>query len=181
MKSGKDGRPTWESIQNDPRYTGETPRAFLMYAWNARLEFHELVQKVADTAKQFKCHMVMIEGKASGISVYQEIRRLYQDERFGVQLFDPKSQDKMARLYSVQHLFSEGLVYAPDRTWADQVITQTAQFPKSSHDDMADCVSMGLRYLRDSGMLARPSEVETERESLITYPGGNRDASLYPC
>lgn len=180
MQHDKYGRQTWESVQNDMRYVGDTPRAFLMFAWRERLDFYNLVKKVADTAKQFKCDMVMIENKAAGISLEQEIRRLYIDEKFGLQLFDPKSQDKMARLYSVQHLFSEGLVYAPDRTWAEMVITEAAQFPKSSHDDLTDCVSMGMRHLRDSGMLSRPSEIESERESLKTYPG-NREHSLYPC
>jgi predicted phage terminase large subunit-like protein len=165
----------------DTRKTFEvSPRAFLMYAWRERLEFHELVKKVAQTAERFKCHMVMIENKAAGISLSQEIRRLYQDERFALQLFDPKSQDKMARLYSVQHLFSEGLIFAPDRPWADMVVTEVGQFPKGKRDDLTDCVSMGLRHLRDSGLLARSIEVESEQESLIIYPGG-KETPLYNC
>ena len=46
--------------------------------------------------------LLLIENKAVGISVAQEIRRLYSNEKFGVQLFDPKSQDKLSRLYSVR-------------------------------------------------------------------------------
>jgi phage terminase large subunit-like protein len=64
----------------------------------------------------------------------------------------------MARLYSVQHLFAEGMVYAPDRAWADQVITQCAQFPRAKHDDIVDTVSQALRHLRTAGLLTRSAE-----------------------
>jgi predicted phage terminase large subunit-like protein len=90
--------------------------------------------------------------------VAQELRRLYGGEDFGVQLINPGAQDKMARLYSVQHLFAEGMIYAPDRAWADQVITQCAQFPRAKHDDLVDTVSQALRHMRTNGLLTRSAE-----------------------
>jgi phage terminase large subunit-like protein len=83
----------------------------------------------------------------------------------------------MARLYSVQHLFAEGLIYAPDTKWANAVIDQCGQFPKGSHDDLVDCVSMGLRTLREMGMLARAPERAIELEELMRYKG--RQEPLY--
>ena len=154
------------------------PKVMMMYAWEARLELHELVEKVAKTAKMMKINCLMIENKASGISVAQEIRRLYWGERFEVRLFDPKSQDKMARLYSVQHLFAEGLVYAPDRPWAEDVIKQAGLFPKATHDEYVDCISMGLRHVRDMGLLTRAPERMQEMENMRTYPSHN--VPLYP-
>jgi predicted phage terminase large subunit-like protein len=178
---GRQSRPTWESVATNRAYSGVTPRAMLMYAWRERLEFHNLVEKVAATARQFKCELVMIENKAAGISIAQEIRRLYFNERFGLQMFDPKSQDKTARLYSVQSLFQESLVFAPDRPWAEMVIEEVALFNpsrKNNKDDLTDCVSMGMRHLRDSGMLARTEEIEVESEALKRYQG--RQMPLYP-
>ena len=156
-----------------------SPKVMLMYAWTERLELHDLVAKVAKTAKDFKLDRLRIENKASGISVAQEIRRLYADEIFAVQLADPKSQDKTSRLYSVQHLFAEGMVYAPDRPWAEAVITQVGQFPRGKHDEYVDCVSAGLRHLRDIGLLTRGEERIREIEGQKTYPGG-QPAPLYP-
>ena len=153
------------------------PRAVLMFAWKARLELHALVEEVAKTAKDFRIDMLMIENKASGISVAQEIRRLYSNERFAVQLFDPKSQDKTARLYSVQHLFAEGYVYAPDRIWAQAVIDEVGRFPKGKHDEYVDCTSMGLRHLRDCGMLTRMPELAKEIEEALAYKA--RESPLY--
>jgi len=167
------------SLMMDNTYSEYAPKVLLGYAWDQRLELHDLVTKVADTCIRYKVDLLVIENKASGISVAQEIRRLYTRERFGVELFDPKSQDKAARLYSVQHLFAEGIVYAPDRPWADKVIKQVGQFPAGAHDEYVDLTSMGLRKLRDMGLLVRQPEREAENEERKVYPG-RQNEPLYP-
>ena len=156
-----------------------TPRVMLIYAWQARLELHELVSKVEQTARRNKVDKLIIENKAAGHSVAQEIRRLYNNADFAVQLVDPKAQDKLARLYSVQHLFAEGMVHAPDQSWAQEVITQTSQFPKGKHDDLVDTVSMALRHMRELGMLTRQQERVTEMENMKRYTG-KQLTPLYP-
>jgi predicted phage terminase large subunit-like protein len=159
-------------------YTEEHPKVMMMFAWQERLELHELVLKVSQTMKDYKVDKLLIENKAAGISTAQEIRRLYGHEDFAVQLVDPKSQDKLSRLYSVQHLFAEGLIYAPDRTWADQVITQVSTFPKGKHDDLVDTVSMALRHLREIGLLVRGDEFTADLEGKMQH-GGSPPAPLY--
>lgn len=166
-------------MRPDSTYSEFAPHVMCMYGWTARLELHELVEKVAQTCIKMKVDVLLIENKASGISVAQEIRRLYNRERFGVELFDPKSQDKVARLYSVQHLFAEGIIYGPDRPWMEQIIAQVGQFPKGKHDEYVDLTSMGLRKLRDMGLLVRQSEREADLESQKIYPRG-QDSPLYP-
>jgi len=96
-------------------------------------------------------------------------------------LSDPKSQDKLSRLYSVQHLFAEGMVHSPDRAWADMVITQVGQFPRGKHDDLVDTVSMALRHMRDVGLLQRAPERIADLEAQVTYPrDSGRGDPLYP-
>ena len=149
----------YEAAINEGRsYAEQHPKLVLISAWAVRLPLHELVSKVAATCKSMRVDLLLIEAKASGISVSQELRRLYGNEDWGVQMINPGAQDKMARLYSVQHLFAEGMVYAPDRAWADQVITQCAQFPRAKHDDIVDTVSQALRHLRAAGLLTRSAE-----------------------
>ena len=161
-----------EMLANVTRsYSEEHPRVMLMYAWQERLELHELVVKVQETMRRFKVDKLLIENKAAGHSVAQEIRRLYGHENFAVQLVDPKGQDKLARLYSVQHLFAEGMIYAPDRAWADMVITQCGTFPKGKHDDLVDTVSMGLRYLRETGLIIRNDEWTSDIEDKMMFSG----------
>lgn len=162
----------YEAAINEGRsYAQQHPKLVMINAWADRLPLHELVTKVALSCKRMRVDLLLIEGKASGISVAQELRRLYGSEEFGVQLVNPGAQDKMARLYSVQHLFAEGMIYAPDRAWADQVITQCAQFPRAKHDDLVDTVSQALRHMRTSGLLTRPAEhIQQVEESLRAKP-----------
>lgn len=169
------GRP----VDFDRQYAQATPRVMLMTAWMERLEVHNLVKKVAKTCVDLKVDKCLIEAKAAGHSVAQEIRRLYGHENFSVQLFDPRSQDKLARLYSIQHLFAEGLIYAPDKSWADMVITQVGVFPKGRSDDLVDTTSQALRHIRDLGLLQRAPERLYEIEDAQRFEGRTA-APLYP-
>jgi len=168
-----------QNAKTERVYTQNHPRVMLMNAWQERLELHELVDKVSETMKQMKCDKLLIENKAAGHSVAQEIRRLYGHELFSVQLVDPKSQDKLSRLYSVQHLFAEGLIFAPDRSWSDALIAQVSQFPKGKHDDLVDTVSMALRHLRDIGVLVRGPEWTAGIQESMQHRGRD-DRPLYP-
>jgi predicted phage terminase large subunit-like protein len=150
----------------------------LMYAWQAKLELHELAEKVMSTCSRMKVDKLLIENKAAGHSVAQEVRRLMATEDFGVQMYDPKTLDKMARLYAVQHIFAEGMVYAPDKDWAELVIRQCSVFPKGKNDDLVDTVSMSVGHLRQIGLLTRAPERMAELEDVQKFTG-NTDTSLY--
>jgi predicted phage terminase large subunit-like protein len=157
--------------QTDNFGGGDRPSAMLMYAWQERLEFHELIAKVTDTCKTFKVDTLLIENKASGISVGQEMRRTLSNETFGIIMIDPKSEDKLSRLHSVVSLFSEGMVYAPDRAFADMMITQVGVFPKGKHDDLVDTCSQALRYLRNNGLMTRAPEWAAEVNASMQHKG----------
>lgn len=147
------------------------PRVMLMYAWAERLELHDLVTKVIRDCTTMKVDKILIENKAAGHSVAQEIRRLMSHERFFVQMYDPKSVDKLGRLYSVQHLFAEGMIHAPDRKYAEEVIRQVSSFPRGKHDDLVDTVSMALRHMRDIGLLTRSAERMAEIDESKQFTG----------
>lgn len=161
------------------RFFGERhAKVMMMYAWQAKLELHELVTKVAETMKKLKVDKVLVENKAAGYSVAQELRRLYNHEKWAVQLDDPKGTDKLARLYSIQHLFADGLIYAPDKAWSRMVIDQVAAFPKAKHDDLVDTVSMAIRHLRQIGLLQRVDESKAYDDVPQLY--NDKIEPLYP-
>lgn len=155
------------------------PRVMLMYAWSANLQFHDLIQKTIETCRKYKVDKLLIENKASGISIAQELKRAYRNERFGVQLINPGNMDKVARLHSVVPIFTNELVYAPDKQWAQMVIDQVSNFPKGRYKDVVDTVSQALRHLRDMGMLESRPEVEYDLNIAMTH-GGRVDTRLYP-
>jgi len=167
------------------------PKAMLLYAWEERLALNDLVERVIEgcTVDQrptrtgfprYRVDKLLIESKASGISVSQEIRRLVGfTGQLGVELINPTRQgDKVARAHGIVHLFSEGMIYAPDRDWADRVIDQCASFPKGSHDDLVDSTTMALRYLRDMGFVLRRDEYQYEIDEAMKYK--RTQPALYP-
>jgi len=172
------------------RDANKNPKIILMHAWQERLEIHKLVQRVIDTCTKdnrpishprFQVDKLLIEAKASGLSVSQEIRRIIGfNGLFGIDLINPTKQgDKVARAHSVLHLFSDGMIYAPTgRVWCDEVINQAAVFPKGSKDDLVDSMTMALRYLRDHGFALRREESEYDMEEEVRYK--SRLGAIYP-
>jgi predicted phage terminase large subunit-like protein len=191
-----------EKEENDPsalsiwgifRDKAGNPKIFLIYCWAERYRMHELVARVGsdcrgqfidDPQGRFKVDRLIIENKAAGQSVHQELARLFGLFDFGIELVDPskgfvKSPDKSARLQTVVHLFAEGLVYAPDKEWADEMIKQCSLVPRAVHDDLADTCSMALIYLRRAGWAQKKEERALELEDETRYRPRSRVA-LYP-
>lgn len=181
-----------EEEENDPsaltiwgifRDTAGNPKVMLMFAWDERYVIHDLVSRVAGDCKTFKVDLLLIEDKAAGHSVAQELERLFGNLKFAVQLINPrtgfiKSPDKVARLQTVVHLFAEGLVHSPLDTWADDVKKQCAIVPRAIHDDLADTTSMALIYLRRAGWLLKKEEQAVINAEQTRYR--RRMAPLYP-
>jgi predicted phage terminase large subunit-like protein len=158
---------------NIDRLPGETEAQFVkrtMPTWG-------LVEHLQWSCKRFRCHKLLIEAKASGHSVAQEMKRLHANEGWSVSLVDPRAADKVARVYAVQHLFAEGMIHLPAfsdgtfREWGDNLVDQCAIFPKGAHDDMVDALTQGLKYLRDLGMLTRRDERAAEMEEMRRHRG----------
>jgi len=166
----------------------KNPKIMLLYAWEERLQFTDLLQKVIDTCipgngkPTFPVDRLLIEAKGSGQSVGQELHRLIRGSgHLGVELIDPKKYgDKWTRVNSIEHLFRDGMIYAPDRAWADKVINQCAIFPKGSHDDLVDTTSQALRWLRDMGFALRREEYSVDLEQEKSYDNRNLNTPLYP-
>ncbi len=172
-----------EKEENDPsalsvwgvfRDPNGQPRLFLIYCWQQRMLIHELVSRVGADCKLWKVDRLLIEDKAAGHSVSQELTRLFGLFDFGIELVNPrtgfiKTPDKSARLITVVHLFAEGLVYAPDKEWADQMIQQCATVPRAIHDDLADTCSMALLYLRRTGWAIKREERAIEMAEEIRF------------
>lgn len=162
------------------------PKVMLIHSWSGYKELHKLILHVEKTCTDFQVDKLLIEAKAIGIPVAQEMRRLFGQSKFSVQLQQVnrgtalQSNDKVARLYSVQHLFEEKMVYAPEREWANAVMDQCGTFPNGQHDDLVDTTSQALRHLRQLGLLARPPEIQAEIAQSVKFIGRRTSRPLYP-
>lgn len=139
-----------------------------------------LMEWVADTCTRFKVDKLLIEAKASGISAAQELRNRYATRPWAIQQCQVKG-DKLARALAVQPIFSQGTVYAPDREWADLVITEMSLFPAGRFSDLTDSTSQALKYLRDVGLADTDEEQHEAETARVTRRGPRRRRSLYPC
>lgn len=155
----------------------DLPQVMLMAAWEDWLEFGPLVEKVTKTCNRYQVDRLIIESKAVGISVAQEIQRQHRENKWGVQLVDPGRGDKVARAYAVTHAFEDGMVWVPGfddgmlPEWAEKVVTQMASFPRAAHDDLTDTATMALKYLRECGVLMRRDEsIRAAREEALHRP-----------
>jgi predicted phage terminase large subunit-like protein len=121
-----------------------------------------LVQWITHAAKTYNADRILIEAKASGITVADEIKRLNKVASWDVELINPGAVDKVARTYAVQPVFTNGQVFAPDKSWADHLITQFEVFPKGKSDDGVDASTQALRWLRERRLLNRQEEIAQE-------------------
>lgn len=174
-------------LNHDDHYN---PRIFLLYAWQEWLELHDLVEKIIDMCTKddrqvkpprFPIDRLLIENEASGKSVHQEIEREFRQRTpFGIDLINPKDYggDKVARLYSVEHVFAAKLIYAHDRTWSQEVIKQCASVPYVTRDDLADTVSMAVQWFRQHGYA--PLKEEAHAQWIADRSYRPRLKPLYP-
>lgn len=185
--------PTGFTIWGVYRDKDDRPRIMLCWAWAKHCELHGkpiekrpqeskksfdmrsmptwgLVEWIAYSCRRFKVDRLLIEAKASGITVAQEMQRLYREDNWGIELIKPMG-DKVARAHAVEPTFAAGLVFAPEEDWAEKVIAQAEIFPKGKHDDLVDSSTQALQWLRRSGLVSHNFEVATElREALMHKP-----------
>jgi len=137
----------------------------LLNAIKKRMEYPELKKLVLEEYKEWQPDAFMVEKKSNGSALYQEFRRM------GVPVgeFTPgKGQDKIARVNAVSDLFASGIVFAPDRRWAKEVIEECNDFPAGTNDDLVDSTTLALLRFRQGGFLRLPTD-EPEDNFLKQY------------
>ena len=135
----------------------------LLNAIKKRLEFPELKELVLEEYKDWEPDSFIVEKKSNGAALYQEMRRM------GVPIseFTPgKGQDKISRVNAVSDLFRSGIVWAPDRRWAKEVIEECNDFPSGANDDLVDATTMALMRFRQGGFVRLPND---EPEDIIGF------------
>jgi predicted phage terminase large subunit-like protein len=158
---------TW-AIFTPPNSDAE--QIILLDAKRVRLDFPELKKLAYDEYKYWEPDCVLIEAKASGTPLTQELRRM----GIPVTAYTPsRGQDKIARMNSVAPIFESGMVWAPDEVFADEVIEEMASFPFGDHDDYCDSSTMALMRFRQGGFLALDNDYPEEADFL------RRDRQVY--
>ena len=131
----------------------------LLDAMKERLEFPELRKAALEQYKYWNPDTVIIEGKASGMPLTYELRKI------GIPVinFTPsKGQDKHARVNAVSPMFESGMIWAPDEEFADEVIEECASFPYGDNDDLVDSTTQAIMRFRQAGFVKLPDDYEED-------------------
>ena len=137
----------------------------LLNSIKKRMEYPELKKMVLAEYKEWQPDAFMVEKKSNGSALYQEFRRM------GIpvgEVTPGTGQDKIARVNAVSDLFASGIVWAPDRRWAKDVIEECNDFPSGTNDDLVDSTTLALLRFRQGGFLRLPSD-EPEDDFLYKY------------
>lgn len=154
-------RTTWGIFDSED---GE-PNIILLERMNKRLEFPELLTEAKESYRKYtkkktgEPPLVLIEEKASGLPLIQEMRRAGLRVK-GIKR-NAHSGDKISRCHNITHIFENGKVWIPcnmhivddkkhykPKPFAQEVIDQASIFPNGTHDDLVDTVVDAVAYLR---------------------------------
>lgn len=121
---------------------------YLLYRWKQRVEFPELKMTVILLANQVPANEILIEDKASGQSLIQELQR---ETRLPIIPYKI-DRDKVARANAVTPIIEAGKVYLPENAdWGVQdYIDCLAAFPNDEHDDDVDSTTQALSRMNNS-------------------------------
>lgn len=135
--------------------------------WQEKLTYPDLRPKIIDEFESVygegkekkRVDLLLVEDKAAGISLIQDLQRAH----LPVIGYNPGRADKTQRLSIVSNIIRAGRVWVPEsgqrkgfvRDWAEGMVSQICSFPEGTvHDEFVDCISQGLRYLRDAGWIS---------------------------
>ncbi|MFO7306945.1 MAG: hypothetical protein C0P74_015675 [Gammaproteobacteria bacterium] len=150
-------RTTWgmfhhEELARKPGQ-GETARvvsksqprisAILLERRKWRPSFGEMLDEAIESAKTWEPDRILVEKKASGHSLIQEMRRK------GLPVRAVKVQgDLVYRAHMASLPLEKGAIWYVNRKWAKDLIETCAKFPDVDFDDEVSSVAIALQYMR---------------------------------
>ena len=134
---------------------GGPPGLILLDSKKGRWDFPELKGIALEEYEYWDPDTVIVEAKASGLPLTHELR----NTGIPVVNFTPsKGNDKVSRVHSVSPLFEAGMVWAPEETFADEMIEEVAAFPNGEYDDLVDSMTQALMRYRQGNFVNLPSD-----------------------
>jgi predicted phage terminase large subunit-like protein len=120
-------------------------KLYLLSVLRRRLEYPDLKRAVRDQQRLFQADVVLIEDKASGTQLIQE---LTLEGCYAVTKDNPECEKTM-RMHAQTALIENGFVYIPETApWLAGYLHELTVFPKGKHDDQVDSTAQFLDWLK---------------------------------
>ena len=121
---------------------------YLLHVMRRRMEYPELKRAVREQCEAFEATVVLIEDKASGTQLIQE---LVADGLHTVTRYQPQT-DKIMRMHAQTAMIENGFVHLPkDAAWLAEYLHELTAFPKGKHDDQVDSTAQMLDWFKRAG------------------------------
>ena len=128
---------------------------YLLHVFRKRLEFPELIEACNQQAARFRPQVILVEKRASGASMIQEMERKSRWPVLAINVV----KDKEARARAVTYAFQAGRVLLPELApWVDAYTAELEDFPGGKFDDQVDMTSGALTWLQENYSLAWSSQ-----------------------
>jgi predicted phage terminase large subunit-like protein len=144
-----------------------------------RMEYPEMKRAVRDQYALFRPSVVLIEDKASGTQLIQE---LAAEGLHAVTRYQPQS-DKVMRMHAQTAMIENGFVHVPKAApWLASYLHEMTTFPNGRHDDQVDSTAQMLDWFkRGSGPTSNAGIYELYRQLAEEARGGQRWAVRCVC
>lgn len=119
---------------------------YLLHVYRMRLNFPALKRAARELYERFEPRKVVIEDKASGTALIQELKA---EGIYGVELYQlAPGSDKFMRLAGQAIKFEDGRVRLPEEApWLDEYVRELTGFPGSKFDDQVDSTTQALDFM----------------------------------
>jgi predicted phage terminase large subunit-like protein len=142
----------WSRLTAWPACTGNHPKVHRVRdeaerLMRKRLGYPELKRAVREQAEAFGPQTILIEDRASGTQLIQE---LVGEGMYAIKSYEP-AMDKIMRMNSVTSTIENGFVHLPDKAcWLTEYVRELITFPKAKNDDQADSTSQALDWFKNN-------------------------------
>lgn len=128
-------------------------KMYLMNVLRDKLDYPKLKQTIRNYSLSYNPDVILIEDKASGIQLIQELK---SEGMWNVEGVAPAG-DKTMRLHAQTPRIEAGLVLLPkEAPWLEEFLKEMTTFPYGKHDDQVDSTAQALRHMVFSQSLGAP-------------------------
>ncbi|MFL3876772.1 hypothetical protein wTkk_000692 [Wolbachia endosymbiont of Trichogramma kaykai] len=129
---------TWTKVENT---------FYLLDVYRAKLKYPKLKEKVLSLAARWKPHAILIEAKASGQQLVQELRKNSDLPIIQIVPHD----DKLTRFHRIVPIIQSERVFLPKQAvWLSNFEYEILMFPETRHDDQVDSIVQYLQWVRNN-------------------------------